>query len=57
MTYLLYLQDLMMKHYDSYSSGIISEKQYLQKVKLIDQEIDNIEMSTLRDNLVLKVSS
>jgi hypothetical protein len=43
--------------YHFYKRGAISEKQYLTLIKPIDQAIDNIEMSTLRDNPVLKESS
>ncbi len=43
--------------YHFYKSGSISEKQYLTLIKPIDQAIDNIEMSILRDNPVLKESS
>ena len=45
------------KKYHSYKSGAISEKQYLALIKPIDQAIDNIEMSTLQDNPVLRESS
>ncbi len=43
--------------YSSYKKGLISEEEYLHKIKPIDQEIDNIEMSTLPDTLALKGSS
>ena len=43
--------------YAQYKDCTISEKQYFELIKLIDQAIDNIEMSTLQDNPVLKESS
>ena len=54
---LYHLQKQLKSEYDFYKSGTISEKQYLALIKPIDQAIDNIEMSTLRDNPVLKESS
>jgi len=52
-----YLHQRLELAYAQYKDCAISEKQYLSLIKPIDQAIDNIEMSTLRDNLVLKVSS
>ena len=43
--------------YAQYKDCTISEKQYIALIKPIDQAIDNMEMSTLRDNPVLKESS
>ena len=43
--------------YHSYQSGTISEREYLDRIKPIDQAIDNIEMSTLQDTPALRGSS
>ncbi len=44
------------KEYDFYIKGLISEDEYLERIKPIDQKIDNLEMSTLRGILALKES-
>ena len=51
------LHNMLERKYQQYKGGAISEKQYLALIKPIDQAIDNIEISTLRDNPVLKESS
>jgi len=40
------------KEYYFYRSGVISEKEYLRRVKPIDMEITELEMSTLQDTPV-----
>ena len=52
-----YLHKRLELVYLKYKEYQISEKQYLALIKPIDQAIDNIEMSTLQDNPVLKESS
>ena len=43
--------------YRQYRLGKISEQEYLVRIKPIDLAIGELEMATLRDNPVLKVSS
>ena len=43
--------------YRLYRAGKISEKEYLMRIKPIDSAIGELEMATLQDNPVLKVSS
>ncbi len=50
------LQHRLQKKYEKYRDGSISEKEYITLIKPIDQEIDNIEMSTLRDTPALRGS-
>jgi len=45
------------KHYGFYTSGEISEKEYLHAIRPIDKAIGEREMSMLRDSPVLKESS
>lgn len=45
------------EYYILYIDKIISEKEYLYHIKPIDKAIEKIQMSILRRNLVLKVSS
>ena len=47
------LQKMLEEYYGKYSSGEISEKEYLTLIKPIDEAIDNIEMATLLDSSVL----
>jgi len=51
------MQKMIEENYTLYVSGEITEKEYLCRIKPIDEEIDNIEMSTLQDTLALKGSS
>ena len=51
------MQKMIEENYKLYVSGEITEKEYLCRIKPIDEEIDNIEMSTLQDTLALKGSS
>ena len=43
--------------YYIYRQGHISEKEYLDRIRPIDQAIDKLEMATLQDSPVLKGSS
>ena len=43
--------------YSAYVKGLISQQEYLKRIKPIDQAIDNIEMSTLPGNLALPTTS
>ena len=43
------MQKMIEENYKLYVSGEITEKEYLCRIKPIDEEIDNIEMSTLQD--------
>ena len=45
------------KHYRFYSSGEISEKEYLHAIRPIDKAIGESEMSMLQDSPALKESS
>jgi len=51
------LQKKLMEEYLSYKAGEITEKEYLDRAKLIDQAIDGLEMATLQDIPALKGSS
>ncbi len=55
-SHLLYLQRILAKEYSLYRSGLISDNEYLHRVKPIDQAIDSLEMATLQDIPVLKGS-
>ena len=50
------LQRELASHYARYREGEISEKEYLQRAKPIDNAIDTLEISTLQDNPALKES-
>ncbi len=54
---LLQLQKMLEKEYQRYKLGDITQKEYLVRVKPIDQEIGKIEMSTLQDIPALRGSS
>ena len=41
------LQKILQENYKLYISGEITEKEYLTRIKPIDQAIDKIEMATL----------
>ena len=56
-TKLTTLRNRLTQEYHAYIKGFISQKEYLKKIKPIDKEIGEIEMSTLQDNPVLKGSS
>ncbi len=56
-TNLTHLQKHMQVYYLAYKRGTLTEEEYLSRIKPIDQAIDNIEMSTLQDTLVLRGSS
>jgi len=51
------MQKMLEENYKQYISGEITEKEYLRRIKPIDEEIDKLEMSTLQDTPVLKGSS
>ena len=51
------MQKMLEENYEQYISGEITEKEYLVRIKPIDEEIGRREMSTLQDTLALKVSS
>jgi len=53
---LLQLQKMLEEEYQRYKLGEITQKEYLIRVKPIDQEIGKIEMSTLQDTPALKES-
>ena len=45
---LMFLKKILEKNYKLYKSGKISEKEYLIRVKPIDEAIGKLEMATLR---------
>ena len=51
------MQKMLEENYEQYISGEITEKEYLVRIKPIDEEIGRLEMSTLQDTLALKGSS
>ncbi len=54
---LLQLQKMLEEAYRQYKLGEITQKEYLVRVKPIDQEIGKIEMSTLQGTPALRESS
>lgn len=46
---LLQLRRILMNEYVSYIEGVITEKEYLMRVKPIDMTIGKFEMATLQD--------
>ncbi len=54
---LLQLQKMLEEEYQRYKLDNITQKEYLIRVKPIDQEIGKIEMSTLQGTLSLRGSS
>jgi len=54
---LLQLQKMLEEEYQQYKLGEITQKEYLMRIKPIDQEISKIEMSTLQDTPALRGSS
>ena len=53
---LLQLQKMLEEEYRQYKLGEITQKEYLMRIKPIDQEISKIEMSTLQDIPALRGS-
>ena len=51
------LRNRLTQEYYTYVEGLISQQEYLKRIKPIDQAIDNIEMSTLQDTPALRGSS
>ncbi len=51
------LQKMLKENYRQYRSGKITKQEYLVYIKPIDQEISELEMSTLQDTLALRGSS
>lgn len=51
------LRNKLQQYYNLFKIGTISEKEYLRKIKPIDNAIDKIEMSTLKKYFYLKKSS
>ena len=51
------LQKILEEHYRHYKLGKITEKEYLTRVKPIDQQIGELEMATLQDTPALKGTS
>lgn len=45
---------MLEENYNQYISGEITEKEYIIRVKPIDEEIGKLEMSTLQDISVLR---
>jgi hypothetical protein len=52
-----HLHQTMQNHYVLFQSGFISEKEYLSAIKPLDKAIDTMEMSTLKEFLVLREAS
>ena len=51
------MQKMLEENYKQYITGEITEKEYLIRIKPIDQAIDKLEISTLQDTPALKGSS
>ena len=55
------LQNISMRLYTNYRLGLLTQKEYLNLLKPIDEEIDKLELQTLsyylQGNLVSKISS
>jgi hypothetical protein len=54
---LSYLHYEMQQYYVLFQLGFMSEKEYLTVIKSLDEAIDALEMSTLKEYLVLKEAS
>lgn len=54
---LVQLQKMLKENYRQYRSEKITKQEYLVNIKPIDQEISELEMSTLQDIPALKESS
>ena len=48
------MQKMLEENYNQYISGEITQKEYLIRIKPIDEEIGKLEMSTLQDIPALK---
>ena len=51
------MQKMLEEYYKQYTSGEITENEYLIRIKPIDKEIDRLEMATLQDIPVWRGSS
>ncbi len=51
------MQKMLEENYKQYTSGEITEKEYLARVKPIDKAIGKLEMATLQGTPVLQVAS
>ena len=51
------MQKMLEENYKQYISGEITQKEYIRRIKPIDQAIDKLEMSILQDTPALKGSS
>ncbi len=56
-TELIHLQEQMMIYYHAYKRGTLTQAEYLNRIKPLDQAIDKAEMAILLDNPVLRKSS
>ncbi len=50
------LHHRLKKKYEMYKNSFITQEEYIEQIKPIDQEIDNLELSTLQDTPALKES-
>lgn len=50
------MQKILKENYQQYIYGEITEKEYLYRIKPIDEEIGKLEMATLQDTPALKES-
>ena len=51
------MQKMLSVNYDLYKAGVITQSEYIERIKPIDKAIDKLEMATLRDTLALKGAS
>ena len=51
------MQKMLSVNYELYKTGVITQSEYIERIKPIDKAIDKLEMATLQDTPVLKVSS
>ncbi len=51
------LQQYLFKEYEAYKQGLITEKEYLCRIKPIDSAIDKIEISVLKNYLTTKMDN
>ena len=56
-TPLRHLQQAMQEHYALFQSGFISEKEYLSSIKPLDEAIDTLEISMLKEFLAAREAS
>jgi len=54
---LAHLQHKMQQYYLLFQLGLMNEKEYLSAIKPLDKAIDTLEMSILKEYLVLKEAS